>query len=108
MSLKIDGKINNSILKIKLIGDLDIYTSDKLKSEVNNYLNGKILDIEIDAEELEFIDSIGLGILISIFKELKDNEKKIYIKNAKPNVRKIFDITDLDKLFIFRGESDEN
>lgn len=83
---------------INLNGDLDAYTSDDFKSEVVKSLKTP-KDIILDANELEFIDSTGLGSLISIFNSLKENNKIITIQNIKPNVKKIFEITELDKVF---------
>ncbi|HEY8362886.1 MAG TPA: STAS domain-containing protein [Tissierellaceae bacterium] len=88
-------------------GEIDIYTSSKFKEEVLKHYNSKKKDIEIDGKELSYIDSTGLGALISILKRLKEDNLKIYISNLKPNIRKIFDITELDKLFIIRGEDSE-
>lgn len=88
-------------------GEIDIYTSPKFKEEVLKYFSSKETDILIDGQNLNYVDSTGLGALISILKNLKDKEYKIYLSNIKPNIRKIFDITELDKLFIIRGEVNE-
>ncbi|WP_353094591.1 STAS domain-containing protein [Tissierella praeacuta] len=88
-------------------GEIDIYTSPKFKEEVLKSFNSKETDIIIDGKDLKYVDSTGLGALISILKKLKDSNFKIYLSNVKPNIRKIFDITELDKLFIIRGEVNE-
>ena len=88
-------------------GELDIYTSQKFKEEILKSFNSKQTDILIDGEKMSYVDSTGLGVLISILKELKDNGYKIYLSNIKANIRKIFDITELDKLFIIRGGKDD-
>lgn len=85
-------------LFINLNGDLDAYTSDDFKAEVIKSL-GTPKDIILDATELEFIDSTGLGSLIGIYNNLKETDKNITIRNIKPNVRKIFEITELDQVF---------
>ncbi len=86
------------ILNISLDGDLDAYTSDDFKTEVIKSLNTP-KDIVIDAVGLEFIDSTGLGSLISIYNKIKNDEKNMSIKNIKSNIKKIFEITELDKVF---------
>ncbi|HLR21690.1 MAG TPA: STAS domain-containing protein [Tissierellaceae bacterium] len=107
MSLDINRKFNEKedLWKFSLIGDLDIYTSNKFKEEVSEALKFKQKDLEIDGSDLDYIDSTGLGVLISILKITNDSKNKIYLKNIQPNVRKIFDITELDKQFTFRGEN---
>ncbi len=88
-------------------GELDIYTSPDFKKTVLDAFESKESHILIDCIDLEYVDSTGLGALIYILKNLKEKEFKIYLDNIKPNIRKLFDITKLDKLFIMRGEVDE-
>lgn len=88
-------------------GDMDIYTSAEFKDQVLKSFDDKKADLLLDGESLEYIDSTGLGALIGILKKVKENEHNIYLTNIKPNIRKLFSITELDKLFIIRGEQDE-
>ena len=83
-------------------GEIDIYTSPKLKDKLIKALNDKKTDILIDGGKLDYLDSTGLGALISILKKVRETENKIYIRNIKPNIRKLFDITDLDKVFVIK------
>ena len=88
-------------------GEVDIYTSSKFKEEILRAFDTKKTDLLIDGKKLDYVDSTGLGSLISILKTVKANNNKIYLEDIKPNIRKLFDITDLDKLFIIRGEGNE-
>lgn len=88
-------------------GDMDIYTSAIFKDQVIKSYEDKKVDLLINGIGLDYIDSTGLGALISILKLVKENDHKIYLSNIKPNIRKLFDITELDKLFIIRGEDNE-
>ena len=88
-------------------GEIDIYTSPKFKQKVLDAFDKDEKDILIDCKELEYMDSTGLGSLIYILKKVKEKDYKIYIDNIKPNIKKLFDITQLDKLFIIRGEISE-
>lgn len=109
MSLDINTKFDEEkdLWNFTVIGELDIYTSEKFRKEVLAAFKEKQKDLEIDGLDLDYIDSTGLGVLIGILKKTKDKEKEIYLKNIQPNIRKIFDITELDKQFIFRGESND-
>lgn len=62
-----------------------------------------MLDVKINFKDLDYIDLIGLGVMIGVLKKLKINEKEIYIVNFKSNVRKIFIIIGLDKIFKVEG-----
>ncbi len=98
MELNFEIKEAQNSLLILLKGDLDAYTCNSLKEKVKEMLKDRIVDIYIDAKELNYIDSTGLGTIIGIYKILKENDKQIYMENLKPNVRKMFKITDLDQI----------
>lgn len=85
---------------IKLSGEMDINSSDEVKQELQDIIDQNIADIEIDCEELSYIDSTGIGVLIGILKKIKKSDKKIVLKNTKDNIRRLFNITGLDKIFI--------
>lgn len=85
-------------------GELDIFSSPNFKEKVVSSFESRNSDIQIDFIKLEYVDSTGLGALISILRKLKESNNKIYIDNIKPNIKKLFMITELDKLFIIRSE----
>ena len=105
MSMNIDSKLNNEngFWDVSLQGELDVSTADKLKEHLHNLADEKISDMKINLENLDYIDSTGLGAMIGVLKKLKTDNKEIYIINPKSNVKKIFTITGLDKIFKVEG-----
>ena len=105
MSMNIDSKLNNEngFWDVSLQGELDVSTADKLKEHLHNLADAKISDMKINLENLDYIDSTGLGAMIGVLKKLKTDNKEIYIINPKSNVKKIFTITGLDKIFKVEG-----
>ena len=104
MSLDINIQFNedNNTWLVNPKGEIDIYTSPKFKEIIIEALNKKDSDILIDGENLDYVDSTGLGVLISILKRVREKENTVYLQNIKPNIRKLFDITELDKVFVFK------
>ena len=100
MSMNIDSKLNNEngFWDVSLQGELDVSTADKLKEHLHNLADEKILDMKINLENLDYIDA-----MIGVLKKLKTDNKEIYIINPKSNVKKIFTITGLDKIFKVEG-----
>ena len=84
---------------IELIGDLDIYNNKKFKEKLADIYEELDKDLVVDCSRLEYIDSTGIGSFISLLKLTRDEEKEITVKNLKKNIKKVFKITDLDKLF---------
>ncbi len=104
MSLDINIQFNedNNTWLVNPKGEIDIYTSPKFKEIIIEALNKKDSDILIDGENLDYVDSTGLGVLISILKRVREKDNTVYLQNIKPNIRKLFDITELDKVFVFK------
>jgi len=90
--------VNNGI-KIVLSGEIDIYTSQSFKNELNEVIKICEGNLFIDCKELTYIDSTGLGILVGALKDMRKGNNDIYICNLKDNIKKLFLITGLDKLF---------
>lgn len=102
MSLIIEYELKQNNIVIKPIGEVDIYTSPELKNKVYDLINEKNADITIDGEALDYIDSTGLGVLMSIYKKAQEKNLNFNIINLKANIYKLFDITGLNKVFNIR------
>lgn len=85
---------------VRLYGEVDIYNSESLKSELHALVDEKKADIVLDCTSLKYIDSTGLGVLVSALKKVKEARKQISIINLKPYIAKIFTLTGLDKIFL--------
>lgn len=105
MSLMINKSYDeaNKVWNIKLDGEVDIYTAGSLKDAFMKMLEENKENIKIDAEKLDYIDSTGLGVLIGVLKKLREEEKNIIILNIKPSIKKLLNITGLDKIFVVEG-----
>ena len=105
MSITINSIIDtkNDFWEVSLAGELDVSTADELKKSLHKLVDEKNMDMKLNLENLDYIDSTGLGVMIGILKRLKIENKEVYIEKPKNNVRKIFNITGLDKVFKMEG-----
>lgn len=103
MSLEIKYNNLENAIEIKPIGEVDIYTSLELKNKTYKLIEENNQDIIINGENLDYIDSTGLGVIMGIYKKLKEKNLNIKILNLKPNIYKLFDITGLNKIFNIQG-----
>lgn len=99
MSLIINKNKNSNFIEVLPVGEIDIYTSPMFKNEVLDIINAESKDIIVNAEKLEYLDSTGLGVFMSILKALKEKNLNIKLVNVKSNIYKLFDITGLNKIF---------
>lgn len=103
MSLEIvNKKKNNDHWKVSLKGEMDINSYTSVKNELNDMIDKETLDLKIDCSELSYIDSTGIGVLIGILKKIKKKDKMLYIINAEKNIKRLFNITGLDKIFVIK------
>ncbi|BCZ44888.1 hypothetical protein psyc5s11_09550 [Clostridium gelidum] len=49
--------------------------------------------------QCDFIDSTGLGALVSIYKKCAEKDGSVKLKSLKPDVEKLFKLTRMDKVF---------
>ncbi|AUS98154.1 anti-anti-sigma factor [Clostridium thermosuccinogenes] len=94
---------NGEAINVAISGEVDIYTSQKLKDKLYSLVDESKSDIRIDFKDLTYIDSTGLGILVGALKKARQKEKNIIISNMRENINKLFLITGLDKLFMIEG-----
>ncbi|MBN4067842.1 MAG: anti-anti-sigma factor [Alkaliphilus sp.] len=85
---------------VELVGEIDIYTANKFREMFEELYEKKRENIEIDAKNLDYIDSTGLGVMIGALKKLRKENKKITIINVKSNIKRVLEITGIDKIFI--------
>lgn len=98
-----DFNDNTKEYYIQPIGEIDIHTSTQFKNILLEAINEKQSNLVVDGENLDYIDSTGLGVLISALKKSQEIEKEIKVVNLKPSIKKLFSLTSLDKVFKIEG-----
>ncbi len=86
-------------LEVELFGDLDINTVDSFRNKVLSSYENLDKDIIFCLKNLDYIDSTGLGAIMTVYKEVESKGKELIIHNAKSSIKKLFVITELDKIF---------
>jgi len=84
---------------IALNGRLELTTGKELKGKIKVFCESGTTRIHLNMEQVEFINSSGLGALISAMKEVRLVKGRLTLSNLAPIVRKIFDITQLAHIF---------
>lgn len=82
--------------QIWLFGDIDLYNADELRAGFADVGDN---DVCIHCENLKYIDSTGLGVLVSVLKAAREKGHVVSIEGLKPYIYRIFELTDLHKLF---------
>jgi anti-sigma B factor antagonist len=83
---------------LKAKGEVDISTAPQLRATLDNVYQEKQADINLHLDELSYIDSTGLGVIIGAYGRMQKNQNTITIINPKKNVKKLLSITNLDRI----------
>ena len=67
--------------------------------KINKLMEEGKKDFTFDFSQCDFIDSTGLGALVSIYKKCADKDGSVKLKSLKPEVEKLFKLTRMDKVF---------
>lgn len=89
----------DKILSFKLQGELDVSNINDFKEKLFRGIESQSPSVLLDCADLKYIDSTGLGVLVSALKKTKAAGGFIKIVHLKPYLKKIFAITALDKIF---------
>src|SRR5437762_14336133 len=75
MNLKVETHtVEENLAVIVLGGEVDVYTSPRLKQEMVDLLNKGTVKLVIDLSSVEYLDSTGLGVLIGGLKRARERE----------------------------------
>jgi anti-sigma B factor antagonist len=86
---------------------LDAHNSDELKLEVNRLFESGTKNLLVDLKEVRFIDSSGLGVLVSGFKNASTHQGSIKLCSLQTQVRSMFELTRLQRVFDIYQTIDE-
>ncbi len=99
-------KANTLILRISgdLIGEDN---GTQLVEAVSQAVSHKVLTCIIDISELRYINSSGIGVLITILTKFRNKGGDVYLMRPSENVKKLLVITKLNAIFqIIQSENE--
>mgnify|MGYP000276419856 CR=1 FL=1 len=99
MELDIQTSQVDDCCELVLIGEVDVYTAPKLKQQLVELIESGCINVVVDLGGVAFIDSSGLGVLVSALRRARERDGAVRIVCTRDNVLKIFRITGLDKVF---------
>ena len=100
MSLQMQSKFNEELEKwdVTALGEIDISTAPEYRELLDRVYREKEVDILLHLDELSYIDSTGLGVIIGAYGRMQKKQNRITLLNPKDNVKKLLSITSLDKI----------
>jgi anti-sigma B factor antagonist len=98
MDLQITQSESGKTRTVRLEGSCDLATAPTLKAALQPLCPPDVDRLIIDMAKLEFIDSTGLGVILGAMRRLREGGGTLEITGATGIVRRVLEITDLDKV----------
>lgn len=92
-------RLDEETVVIRVSGESDLYTAPQLKGELLRAISAGARRVVVDLTRTTFIDSATLGVLLGGLKRLRPRGGEISLVLDDPNIKKIFEITTLDRVF---------
>jgi anti-sigma B factor antagonist len=96
----IDAEIDGTTLQIVVkVARLDASAVRDFKKETQKIWNSKINDVRVDLSQVSFLDSSGIGALLSLYKRLPPSNPGFKLLRVQPPVQAVIELLRLHRVF---------
>jgi anti-sigma B factor antagonist len=90
---------NSDVTIIEVDGQLIVGNRQELKQMVLDAIDKGARKVLVDFERTGYIDSSGLGVLVSLAKKIREGGGDLRLANLNDDLQTLFELTKLDTLF---------
>jgi anti-sigma B factor antagonist len=104
--MSIRTRRDGDTLLVGIEGQLVAGNRQQLREAVNNEIERGARSVIIDFVDTGYVDSAGLGVLVSLSKKIREADATLRLVNLNDDLRTLFELTRLDTLFDLTGRTD--
>ena len=105
--MKIEVRDSNDVKILEFEGNLDTNTSPDAEATINELIDNGSTLLLANFEELNFISSAGLRVLLATAKKLRGTGGDLRICALNPTVQEVFDISGFGSILsVYSSESE--
>ena len=97
----------NGVTIVSVDGQLIVANRNELKDKVLKALEAGESKFVLDFSSTEYIDSSGLGVLVSVSKKIREAGGELRLAGLNEDLQMLFELTKLDPLFKICDKADE-
>lgn len=90
---------NTAVRVLAPSGILDGTQAEEIRTQVNSALANGAKTLLMDLKDTTFVDSSGLGTLVSVLKKVRAQECEMVVCSINPQVKMLFELTSMDQVF---------
>ncbi len=102
LTLRTEHTEGRSIMHVG--GEFDLEAASQMRAALHSLIEQADGGVTLDLRQLQYIDSTGIGILISLIKALHARDVAFDVVHIPPHIRKLFDMTGITP-FLMKPES---
>ena len=95
----------SGVTVVRVDGQLIVGNRQELKALIQESLEAGDRKFLIDCTHTAYIDSSGLGALVTISKKIRENGGELRLAGLNEDLRSLFELTKLDTLFAIADSS---
>jgi anti-anti-sigma factor len=99
------SKHPSGVLIVEVEGQLIVGNRQELKATIQQALDNGERKLLVDFAKTGYIDSSGLGALVSISKKVREQSGELRLSGLNEDLRSLFELTKLDTLFAIADSS---
>ena len=106
--MEINSKVIDGVRIVYVSGNIILEETNKARAYLKQIIeNPTLKGLIINCKKVEYIDSSGLGLIVSIYKTLKKRNKQFALSAMSNKAMEIFVLTRLNEILII-ADSDES
>ncbi|NIK80215.1 anti-sigma B factor antagonist [Paenibacillus castaneae] len=94
---QIEHEETNSQHILHIIGELDLSVVPQLRSALEPVINRTDKTLVLNLKNLKYIDSTGIGIIVSVLKLRDELKAPFYVREIPPAIKRLFDLTGISR-----------
>ena len=100
-------KDKSGVVVVGVDGQLIVGNRQDLKQKVLESLEGGAKKFVVDFTKTGYIDSSGLGVLVSLSKKIREQGGELRLAGLNEDLQTLFELTKLDTLFAITRTAEE-
>ena len=107
MDLRLDVTEQDGVVVLTAGGEIDVSTAPALRQELVELAAAGSGSVVVDLQGVDFLDSTGLGVLVSGLKRFRTGGSDLLVVVTNPRIVKVFEITGLTQVFSMHETVDD-
>jgi anti-sigma B factor antagonist len=108
MALEVETRqADNGVTVVAPTGRLDVAGAPALKEAISEVVKNGPSRIVIDMQGVSFVDSTGLGSVISALKQIRGSQGELRLAAPNQQARVVLELTTLDQVFPYYATVEE-